>query len=125
MIEGPVSAEFYVSISSRLHEVTKEIGAIYHGMMSPEEIKLLSGDRVIRHAEVYETARQSKSALPEIPPPIHMGECPTCDSAVMVEMPATPAGIQPISKEGRNTAAWSFWKNSTSGTRAKLSLHHR
>ena len=63
----------FTFLSSSLHEFTKEIGAIYHGMMSPEEIKLLSGDRVIRHAEVYETARQSKDALPEIPAPIHGG----------------------------------------------------
>ena len=73
VIEGPVSAEFYVSISASLHEITKEIGAIYHGMMSPEEIRLLSGDRVIRHAEVYEIPRQSITALPEIPAPIHGG----------------------------------------------------
>jgi DNA-directed RNA polymerase beta' subunit len=73
VLEGPISAEFYVSVSRTFHESAKEVGTIYHGMMSPEEIKLLSGDRVIRHAEVFETARQSKTALPEIPAPIHGG----------------------------------------------------
>ena len=42
-------------------------------MMSPEEVKLLSGDRIIRHDDVYEAPRQSKTAMPEIPPPIHGG----------------------------------------------------
>ncbi|MDB2565301.1 hypothetical protein N9X64_00125 [bacterium] len=73
VIEGPVSAEFFVTVNKTFHEITKEVGAIYHNMMGSEEIKLLSGDRVIRHAEIYETARQSKSAIPEIPAPIHGG----------------------------------------------------
>ncbi len=75
VIEGPVSARFKVSPKDdyALHEITKQVGAIYHGMMSPEEIDLLSGDRVIRHAEVYEAPRQSKTAIPEVPRPIHGG----------------------------------------------------
>ena len=73
VIEGPVAADFYISVTRSLHETVKEVGAIYNNMMSPKEIDLLSGDRVIRHAEVYETPRQSKSAIPEIPAPIHGG----------------------------------------------------
>lgn len=73
VIEGPISAQFLVYPNTTLHEETKTVGAIYHHMMSPEEIMLLSGDRVIRHAEVYETPRQSKTMIPEIPAPIHGG----------------------------------------------------
>ena len=75
VVEGPISAEFlvYPKEDYTLHEATKQIAAIHHGMMSPEEIELLSGDRVIRHAEVYETPRQSKTALAEVPRPIHGG----------------------------------------------------
>ena len=75
VVEGPISAEFLVFPKEdyTLHEATKQIAAIHHGMMSPEEIELLSADRVIRHAEVYETPRQSKTALAEVPRPIHGG----------------------------------------------------
>ena len=73
VLEGPVSAQFVIIPRDTLHEVTKQIGAIYHGMMSPEEIDLLSGDRVIRHAEVYEAPKQSKTAIAAIPRPIHGG----------------------------------------------------
>ena len=74
-IEGPISAMFAVTPKTdyTLHEMTKQISAIQHGMMGPEEIKRLSGDRVIRHAEVYETARQTSGTLPGIPDPIHGG----------------------------------------------------
>ena len=74
-IEGPISAMFAVTPKTdyTLHEMTKQISAIQHGMMGPEEIKRLSGDRVIRHAEVYETARETSTMLPGIPDPIHGG----------------------------------------------------
>jgi DNA-directed RNA polymerase beta' subunit len=75
VLEGPVSAEFNLvpKVDHTLHEITKQVGAIYHGMMGPREIELLSGDRVIRHAEVYETPRQSKTAIAAVPRPIHGG----------------------------------------------------
>ena len=75
VVEGPFSAEFVIipKTDYTLHDETKQVGAIHHGMMSPGEIMRLSGDRVIRHEEVYETPRQSKSAIPEIPRPIYGG----------------------------------------------------
>ena len=75
VVEGPFSAEFVIipKTDYTLHDAVKQVGAIHHGMMSPGEIMRLSGDRVIRHEEVYETPRQSKSAIPEIPRPIYGG----------------------------------------------------
>lgn len=75
VVEGPINALFKFNIPAKfiLHEVTKQVGAINHGMMSPEEVMLLSGDRIIRHDDIYEAPRQSKTAMPEIPPPIHGG----------------------------------------------------
>ena len=75
VVEGPINSLFKFNIKDKfiLHEATKQVGAINHGMMSPEEVILLSGDRIIRHDDVYEAPRQSKTAMPEIPPPIHGG----------------------------------------------------
>ena len=75
VVEGPINALFKFNIKDKfiLHEATKQVGAIHHGMMSPEEVMLLSGDRIIRHDDVYEAPRQSKAAIPEIPAPIHGG----------------------------------------------------
>ena len=75
VVEGPVSAEFVITPREdyTLHEITKQISTIHHGMMSPEEIDLLSADRIIRHAEVYETPRKTKTTLLSIPRPIHGG----------------------------------------------------
>ena len=55
VVEGPISAKFSVYPRHTIHPSTKQVGAIYSNMMSPEEIKMLSGDRVIRHADVLES----------------------------------------------------------------------
>ena len=75
VVDGPVSALFSITLQPgyELHKTVKQIGAINNGMMSPGEIKRLSGDRIIRHTEVYEVPKQSKSAIPDIPRPLHGG----------------------------------------------------
>jgi DNA-directed RNA polymerase beta' subunit len=76
VVNGPISSTFkigQVKQNYELHKAVKQIGAIYSNMMSPNEIKRLSADRVIRHTEVYEVPKQSKTATLEIPRPLHGG----------------------------------------------------
>lgn len=75
VVEGPVSSIFKILPKDgyELHKAVKQISAIYSNMMSPSEIKALSGDRIIRHTSVYEVPKQSKTAIPDTPAPIHGG----------------------------------------------------
>jgi DNA-directed RNA polymerase subunit A' len=73
VVEGPISAKFSVYPRHTIHPSTKQVGAIYSNMMSREEIEMLSGDRVIRHADVLESQRQTTTQLPGKPKPIFGG----------------------------------------------------